>query len=185
MGCWWSCARRSLLIFADFVITYLYEVVFTFDFCCFSYKCRLQTTGNPLEINPWSVLTIRLENYEEITINNIDDTSIVKFYDKGTFFGGYHKLRIDSVKSYFTMAEKDTLYQLVEEIIAKPINPKRRCTDFVGELSLVVDYGKFQEPGSYRQCADYSGICNIDSLSDGTSHLNRILERKIKKVVKY
>jgi hypothetical protein len=49
---------------------------------------------------------------------------------------------------------------------------------------LVVDYSKFQEPGSYRQCADYSGICNIDSLSGGTSHLNRILERKIKKVVK-
>ncbi|BAU53929.1 hypothetical protein [Mucilaginibacter gotjawali] len=138
----------------------------------------------PVDKNPWSVLTIRLENYEEITINNIDDTSKVKFYDKGTFLGGYHKLRVDSVKSYFTMAEKDTLYQLVEEIIAKPINPKHRCTDFVGELSLVVDYGKFLEPGSYRQSAHYSGICNVDSLSDAASHLNKILERKIKKVVK-
>jgi hypothetical protein len=131
-------------------------------------------------INPWSRLTITSEDYQVITINNTEDTSIIKSYDGGGFFTGYHKVKVDSLRQYFTMAEKDSLYQLSKDIISNPINPKRFCTDFVGDLKLVIDYGSFKSPGSFRQSAEYSGVCNWDTLSDKTIQLHRILQRKIK-----
>jgi len=129
----------------------------------------------------WSTLTIVSDENEVITIDNYDDTSTVKYYHTGTIFTPKPlKIKVDTLKTYFTMPEKDTLYNLVENIISTPITTKDQCVDFVGDLELTVDYGRFKEPGSFRQSASYSGVCNWDSLSDKTIELHRILKRKIK-----
>jgi hypothetical protein len=143
------------------------------------------------EAPTWKVLTIISENHEVITINNQDDTSTIRHYDNGSIFQGWHKTKVDSLKSYFTKAEKDSLYNIVESIIANPVKPTNTCTDFVGDLKLLVDYGSQAEferpgapgviqPGSFRQSIEYTGICDWKNLSPNTTHLYKILKRKIK-----
>lgn len=128
----------------------------------------------------WSTLTIVSEENEIITIENNEDTSMVKSYDGGSIFTGRHKVIVDSLKAYFTTAEKDTLYSLMKDIITAPAKPKIACTDFAGDLKLIIDYNSFKEPGSLRQSVEYTGVCKWDSLSDKTIHLHSILKRRIK-----
>jgi hypothetical protein len=134
--------------------------------------------NNSLTAYTWNTLTIVSEKNEVITINNYNDTSTIKYYDKGSFFTGWHKVKIDSMKTYFSMAEKDTLYKLAKDIIANPINKKRYpyCTEFVGNLKLVIDYNN----GSFRQSGEYNNVCRWDTLSPKTVQLNKILQRRIK-----
>jgi len=135
----------------------------------------------PKKLPPsWSTITIVSDNYEVITINNYEDTSSVKSYDGGLIFTGHHKVKVDSLRTYFTMTEKDSIYKLAEYLIANPANSKASCLDFKGDLKLDVDYGTFVEPGSFRQSIEYSGICQWDTLSTETRQLKKILSRKIK-----
>jgi hypothetical protein len=155
-----------------------YAIFFVLGIILMSTGCKQMVNQTPQ--NPWSTLTITFENNEVITIDNTNDTSTVKYYDGGGFFTGYHKVKVNFLKPYFTMAEKDSIYKLARDIIAIPVQPKIVCTEFVGDLKLVINYGQSKEPGSYRQSIEYSGVCNWDTLSDKTIQLHRILKRKIK-----
>jgi hypothetical protein len=136
---------------------------------------------NKINVNPdWTSLTIDEEDHSTvITINKQGDTSDVKFNDYGSIFTGVHKAKIDSLKTYFTKAEKDTIYSLVEDIIANPIRPKAACTDFVGDINLTIYFGNLGEPGTYKQSIAYSGVCRWDTLSTQTKRLAALLKRKI------
>ena len=122
----------------------------------------------------WSTLTVVSEETTVITINNYEDTSIIKFYDRGGFFTGWHKLKIDSMKARFTTAEKDSLFRLAKDIILNPPKPKRFCTEFIGDLKLVIEYK------SFKQSIEYTSVCDWDSLSNQTVLLSKILNRRIK-----
>jgi len=133
----------------------------------------------------WTSLTIDEEDHRTvITINNQDDTSDVKLNDFGSFFIVYHKTKIDSLKAYFTRAEKDTIFNLVEDIISKPVNTHKACTDFVGDIELTVYFDSYKTPGSSKQSIAYSGVCNWDTLSTQTRQLSNLLKRKIKFKIK-
>jgi len=129
----------------------------------------------------WTSLTIDEKDHRTvITINNQDDTSDVKLNDFGSFFTGYHKTKVDSLKAYFTRAEKDTIFSLVEDIISKPVGTHKACTDFVGDIELTVYFDNYKMPGSSKQSIAYSGVCEWDTLSIKTKQLSALLERKIK-----
>lgn len=143
-------------------------------------NCKQKATNTSIN-RDWTSLTIDEEDHRTvITINNQDDTSDVKLNDFGSFFTGYHKTKVDSLKTYFTPLEKDTLFNLVEGIISKPVSNHKACTDFVGDIEVTVYYHGFKEPGSYKQSITYSGVCNWDSLSVKTEQLAALLKRKIK-----
>ena len=128
----------------------------------------------------WEKITIVSDEDEVITINNYDDTSTVKNYEAGSIFTGFHKVKIDSLKTYFTMAEKDSIYHLAQSIISSGVDPKGSCTDFVGDLKLNIDYGTLGEPWSRRQSIEYSGVCEWETLSLQTRQLQALLEKRIK-----
>jgi len=145
-------------------------------------SCKQKTNIVTEPNHDWTTIIINEEDDRIITyINNQDDTSLIKFNDFGSFFTGYHKTKTDSVKSYFTMAEKDTIFNLARGIISTAVKPKVRCTDFVGDIEITIYYYEnFGEPGSYKQMIAYSGICRWDTLSFKTAQLQAILHRKIK-----
>jgi len=134
----------------------------------------------PVVTYKWSELTITSENRTVITIDNADDSSSVKYHNFGSFFMGYHNDKIDSAKAYFTMSEKDSLFHLAKEIISNPVVRDSGCTDYVGELGVVIQYGWFPNPGSFKQSGSYTGVCEWDTLSNATRELHKILGRKIK-----
>ena len=72
----------------------------------------------------------------------------------------------------------------MQNIIANPPKPMHECTDFVGDLKLIIGYGRgnFREPGTYEQSVEYSGVCDWNALSFKTMQLHNILARKLKKV---
>jgi hypothetical protein len=142
--------------------------------------------NNPATPN-WNTLTIESEERTVITINNDDDTSAVIVYHAGSFFSPLpksSKIKIDTIKAYFSLAEKDTIFNIAKEIMSNPIK-KAGCTDYVGDLKIVIDYGGFSDglkmPGSFRQSIEYSGVCNWNKLSRETMQLHKILKRKMKK----
>ncbi|OIQ66917.1 hypothetical protein GALL_515110 [mine drainage metagenome] len=136
-----------------------------------------------VELALWSTLTIESEESTEVRINNDDDTSTVVVYHVGSFFSPKpKKIKIDSIKIYFTPAEKDTIANLSKELISKPVKLRGGCTDFVGDLKIAVYYGAYKAPGSVRQSIEYSGVCNWNTLSATTIQLHRILKRKMKKI---
>jgi len=142
--------------------------------------CKQKTTDIPTN-HDWTSLIINEEDhYEVITINNKDDTSDVRLNDYGSIFTGFHKAKVDSTKTHFTAAEKDTIFSLVEEIISKPVKPKCACTDFVGDIDLTIYYASYKEMGSYKQSIAYNSICRWDTLSTQTRQLHALLTRKIK-----
>ncbi len=128
----------------------------------------------------WTRIVILSENRTEIAIQNGDDSTKVIAADDGSFLGGYHKPEIDSLTTFFTAEEKDTLFSLTEEIIANHVAPKSGCSDFVGELNLTIYYGRPREPGSYEQTIKYNGGCNWEKLSPETEKFYSILKRRIK-----
>lgn len=132
-------------------------------------------------VSDWSTLTIISDEYMVIRIENDDDSSIVRYYNAGSIFTGRpKKIKMDTLKTCFTTAEKDSIFILVKEMISNPSKSKRACTDFAGDLKLTIDYGGvFKEPGTCEQSIEYSGVCNWVELSDNTIRLNKILKRKI------
>lgn len=138
--------------------------------------CKHQSDENQdKKSDHWQTLVITSDDYQVITITNNDDTSTVKSYDGGSIFQGRHKTKIDSLRTYFTRAEKDTLFRLSKDIISNAVPPAHYCTDFVGDLRLTIYYNE-----SVQQSINYSGICKWDSLSKQTIHLHQILKRRIK-----
>ncbi|MDR3696506.1 hypothetical protein [Mucilaginibacter sp.] len=141
-----------------------------------------------VELASWSTLTIESEESTEVNINNYDDTSTVIVYHVGSFFSPRpkksQKIKIDTTKIYFTPAQKDTIFNLSKDIISNPIKLKGGCTEYVGDLKVVIDYGVFKEraPGSLQQSIEYSGVCNWNTLSVNTIKLHGILKRKMKNI---
>ncbi len=104
---------------------------------------------------------------------------MVNFYHRGSFFAPLPKdtkMKIDTIKVFFTEAEKDTIYSLVNDLIIHPIETKKHCTEFIGHIELNVNYGSFEQSG------EYSSICDWTTLSDKTKHLHNILKRRVKKI---
>jgi hypothetical protein len=131
-------------------------------------------------VNPWSVLRIISEEDTQITINNNEDTSMVNVYHRGSFFAPLPKntkVKIDTFKAYFTKAEKDTIFSLVEDLIQHPAKTNKFCTDYVGSLDLVIVYGE-----QFKQRGEYSSVCDWNTLSAKTIQLHGILKRKMKKI---
>ena len=138
-------------------------------------------TGCVPRISPapgsWSALTISSEDNTVISIYPDSDTVMVKVYNTGTIFYKPKKETIDTLRVIFTKAERDSIYILAQEIIEAPPGIQHHCTDFVGDLQLVIHYGD-----NIKQSIDYSGVCNWNVLSDKTMALHDILKRKMKKV---
>jgi len=128
----------------------------------------------------WTTLSITSEDQVQIIINKDEDTSLVINRDVGSFFTGFHKAKIDTLKTCFTMVEKDSLFHLSDEIITVPARSKVACTDFVGDLNVTIYYGAYKSRGSYSRSISYSGVCNWDTLSNKTIALHEILQRRIK-----
>src|SRR6185437_616879 len=116
----------------------------------------------------WSTITIVSEYSTVITINNENDTSMVDIAHTGSFFSPLPKntkVKVDTIKAYFTVAEKDTLFSLVKQLITEPVNTNKFCTEYVGSLELIIDYGR-----QFKQIGMYSSVCNWNVLSDTTKH---------------
>jgi len=129
---------------------------------------------------PWSELTIFSEHDTQIAIYNNTDTSVVKVYHNGSFFSPLpkgEKVKVDTIKVFFTKTEKDTIFSLVNDLILHPAQTKMFCTEYVGSLDLMVNYGN-----QFRQTAKYSSVCNWTTLSDKTRRLHDILRSRIKKI---
>jgi hypothetical protein len=125
----------------------------------------------------WSTLTIVSEHRTVITFVNNNDTSIVKIHHIGSIFTPRpKKIIIDTIKAYFTKAEKDTLFNLAKEIVSHPVVNTRHCTDFVGDLDIFINYG------DVRQQINYAGVCDWNTLSDRTMQLHNLLRKRIKNV---
>jgi len=152
-------------------ITILLAIVLFFGSC--------RSTAKKPSVS-WNTITMVLDENEVIAITNGDDTSMVKTYNSGSIFMGWHKVKIDSMKVHFTESEKDTIFILTERIIENPADTKGGCTDFVGDLKITIDHGQYKDPGWFRQSIEYSGVCRWDTLSTETRQLNKILSRKIK-----
>jgi hypothetical protein len=145
-----------------------------------SLSCKQKTIDSNVN-RDWTSLTIDEEDHRTvITINNQNDTSDVRLNDYGSIFTGSHKAKVDSLKTYFTHAEKDTIFNLLEDIISKPVSNHKACTDFVGDIELTIYYDGYNQPGSCKQSIAYSGVCNWDSVSVKTEQLSALLKRKIK-----
>ena len=124
----------------------------------------------------WSRLTIVSEHRRMIKIDNNNDTSIIETHHIGSIFTGRPKvIKIDTSKVYFTKAEKDTLFNLSQQIVSYPVLNNRHCNDFVGDLDVIIRYY-----GDTMQQIDYSGVCDWSLLSDDTKQLHEILKRKMK-----
>ena len=135
---------------------------------------------NPSLQHPWTSMTITLDDHEVISINNQNDSSLVKWYNNGGFFTGWHKLKMDSLKVFFNNDERDTIFKLTKHLISEPVNKNYgSCTDYLGDIKLIIDYGNYKGPGSYRQSAEYSGVCEWESLSKETEILSSLLKRRI------
>jgi len=116
-----------------------------------------------------------LDNYQVININRGNSDSVtVTTYFKGTFFQPVKKVRVTRKQFFFTKAEKDSIYDLAENIVTYPIVPKHRCTDFAGNLELVISYGD-----QITHSCKYSSVCDWATLSDKTLKMNALLKRKI------
>lgn len=142
---------------------------------CLSKKDRYIDKSNGDE---WSRLTIVSEHRIMVKIYNNNDTSIVETHHIGSIFTGRPKVvKIDTSKIYFTKAEKDTLFNLSQQIISYPVLHNRHCNDFVGDLDVIIRYYS-----DTMQQIDYSGVCDWSLLSDDTKQLHEILKRKMKDV---
>ncbi|MEZ2338643.1 hypothetical protein AB6735_23545 [Mucilaginibacter sp. RCC_168] len=124
---------------------------------------------------PWNELTIIDDHRIVTTINNDNDSSIVRIYHTGSIFTPRpKKLVIDTLKAWFTKSEKDTLAYLTKEIILNPISTTNYCTEFVGSVEMKISYGQFKLSG------EYDSVCDWTILSDRTKKLNSILQRQLK-----
>jgi len=135
---------------------------------------------NQIPASPWSVLRIVSEEDTYITINNDDDTSMVNIYHRGSFFAPLPKnakVKVDTFKVYFNKAEKDTLCSLVKELIQHPAKTNKFCTEYVGNLDLIIVYGE-----QFTQQGEYSSVCDWTILSDKTKHLHDLLRRRMKNI---
>ena len=139
-----------------------------------------KTFTKSMEIDSaWSALSITLEYDEQIEINNYnEDTSKVYIHHVGSFFAPVpkNKWHTDTLKAYFTKAEKDTLVYLAKDLIINRAKAKGACTDYVGYLRLNIRYNQFTLNG------EYTSVCDWSVLSDKTMQLYKILKRHIKNV---
>lgn len=141
-------------------------------------SCK-HTVKNPLPTN-WRKVTILSEGSTEIVLNNDTDSTEVKYYDFRTIFTPHRKLKNDSLTTYFTKKEKDSIFRLSQQIISNPVESKAGCSEFVGELSITIDFKALGVLGSFEQSIKYTSVCEWDTLSPQTRALHGILKRKIK-----
>lgn len=141
----------------------------------FASSCKPKTV--PVQADAWTELTIDSENNTEITILHENDTVTVKFYHKGDLYARPKKVTVDTPMFLFSKQERDSVFSLVQEIIASPPIIKHYCTDFVGDLTLKIYYDQ-----RCTRTIDYSGVCNWNILSDKTLALHAILKRRMPKV---
>ncbi|MES2107131.1 MAG: hypothetical protein V4577_00190 [Bacteroidota bacterium] len=128
----------------------------------------------------WERLLIISEHDVQIHISNDNDTSVVNVYHSGSFFQPLPKnakVKIDTLKVFFSKVEKDTIFSLVQDLITNPAHSKNFCTEFIGSLDLRVSYGE-----QFIQSAKYSSVCDWNTLSDKTKRLHDILRSRIKNV---
>lgn len=128
----------------------------------------------------WSSMMIVSESNTQINIYNDEDSSVVNVYHSGSFFAPLpkgEKVKIDTIKIFFTKAERDTIFSLVNDLIVHPAKPKEFCTEYIGGLGLTVNYGN-----QFKKAATYSSVCNWNTLSDKTKQLHDILRRRIKNI---
>ena len=94
------------------------------------------------------------------------------------FFSQSPKIKKDikTFNVYFTPAEKDSIYKLTRDLINHPANRKRKCTEYVGQLELYIDYGQFTLSGNY------TSVCDWTTLSIKTQQLYGLLKKRIKGV---
>jgi hypothetical protein len=156
------------------------HVMFLLLIVLFGCHSNIKKDTSPIIDTDWATLSITSEDQVQIIINKDEDTSLVINRDVGSFFTGFHKAKIDTLKTCFTIAEKDSLFHLSDEIISVPVRPKAACTDFVGDLNITIYYGSYKSPRSYSRSVGYSGICSWDTLSGKTMALHEILQRRIK-----
>jgi len=128
----------------------------------------------------WQKLVLISEHDTYVRIENNTDTSIVNVYHAGSFFNPLPKgakVKVDTLKVYFTKTEKDTIFSLAKDLITNPVKARHFCTDFVGTLQLYIYYNE-----QFEQKANYSSVCDWTALSDKTVSLHNILRKRIKNI---
>ncbi|MDN3585027.1 hypothetical protein [Mucilaginibacter flavus] len=124
----------------------------------------------------WSKLTILTERSTKVNITNDRDSAVVILYNTGSFFNPHSKdAYIDTLSTFFTSSEKDSLASLARDLIVNPAKIKGFCTEFVGDLQLSLYYGE-----QFNLSCHYSSVCNWSELSDKTKLFNNILQRRLK-----
>ncbi|MDN3549239.1 hypothetical protein [Mucilaginibacter aquaedulcis] len=156
-------------------VTSILIFVITFATSCNFNKKQIDVSG----ADEWQSIYITDDNRVVTGIQNNNDSSIVKVYHRGSIFTTRpNKIIIDTLKTWFSRSEKDSLAYLAKSIILNPVKTKSFCTEFVGTVKIEISYGQFKQSGGY------TSVCDWPSLSNQTKQLNNILQRKMKKLKK-
>jgi hypothetical protein len=135
-----------------------------------------KTNGTELT---WTSLKISTRQGTNISIYyDSGDSSMVTDYNPGSIFSPRPKgkLKVDTLWVKFTKAERDTLGLIANSLISNPVTPKQFCTEFVGKLTLDIQYGE-----QVKRSVEYNSVCDWTKLSPETKHFWAILERQLKK----
>ncbi|TWR27081.1 hypothetical protein FPZ42_08595 [Mucilaginibacter achroorhodeus] len=147
--------------------------------CSFIHACRCPHNKSK-NTEAWNNLTV-VDNHNVVfNIYNDDDSTTVMHRKGAGPFSHSHKNFIDTIKIKFTPVERDSIYKLAKAIITNPQQRISGCTDYVGSIVLMIDYGAYKSPGSYRLTGEYSGVCKWDTLSIACATLNKLLYRHVK-----
>ena len=145
MGFWWSCAKRTCN-FKLYIEKMKYIISFILIAAFFETGCHDKQEATQDDIKPWTTITIVSEEDTRISINSYSDTAVVNIFHAGSFFAPLpknKKIKIDTLRVTYNLAERDAIFKLAKEIISNPPPRKGGCTDFVGELEIGIDYGGF------------------------------------------
>ncbi len=149
--------------------------------CCVFLRCTFKSnsTNDGDRSKEWNTLTVISEGSTIVKINNDNDSAFVNVFHRGSLFSPLPKkseVKIDTIKTTFSKSEKDSLVLLAKEIISNPVIVKVSCTEYIGHLELIINYGAFEQKG------EYSSVCDWTKVSDKTLKLHEILKRRIKGV---
>lgn len=103
-----------------------------------------------------------LHHLLNIYIKNVNDNFIVTKLSK-----------TERKQIRFSKPEKDSIAIYVQQIISNPVQINKYCTDYVGNLRLKMS----NATASY--IASYNSVCKVDTISNDTRKLFKILNSKI------
>lgn len=124
----------------------------------------------------WQTVEITSNNSIKITINPWDDPSEVIIKSWHGADPSVQVKTVDTIKVVFKRETRDSIADIVKDLIEHPVQTDRFCTDYVGNLELKRVHGQV------TQNIRYASICDWSTLSPETETLHAILKRHIKEI---